>query len=485
MSWVPAERVLGMIQAQRQVLAAEEQGVAGFEQYHAAERQKLEAERRQAAHDLGQAVLPRLDAASIAAAAQATGLAGLPHEDIPGKLEGRRAWLRARLREIAASPAYANRELYRHPRTGTLVTAIAEMTEHRRPWADVIDACEVHPRFERLWTIGFGTPEHQGSWWRVSHWQDRSAASEIVARFPGKTTFAEVRADYQRARETVAVYDADIARLRGEIAAGEAVEREYAALYEEHRTLDARGLEHTRGRVVQHLLSTDASHVSQRLRATSSPLLLLFLRASGIAAKLAYLDGMQRSSLTEMQKELAVQRQRLDAAEVKTRRRWAPMPVDRYQKLAEDRRPRYEKRWQRFGKVYTSVHTYDRWDRGRWYGDLLWWDLMTRGRYDGSHLPEVADFHDRHPDYHFDPNWKDLAAAQRDDDIEASLLEQGDEDDAHAAGLAIEADHGGDGTDTGGDTTDTGGDGTDIADAGDDGTDTGDDGTDATSTDAS
>ena len=437
MSWVPAEQVLHAVGAQRQILAAEQARIQQFSDYHAAERAKLEGEQRQAMHDLGAALLSKLDDASIAAAAQVTGLVGLPGEHIPAKLEARRAWLVARLGEIAKTPIYANRELLRHPRTGSLVTAIAELEDHSRAFHAVIAACEEHVRFDRLWTTGFGTPEHQGSWWRYSHWQDRSAAEEIVARFPGKTTFAEVRDEYARAKDTVAVLGAEIARARGEIAAGEMLDREYAKLYEELQTLGMRGLEHTRGRLVQHLLGTDASVVSQRLAA--SPFLLLFLRASGITAKIAYLDGIQRTNLTEMQKEIAAQRARLDAAEVRTRRRWAPMPLDKYQKLAEDRRPRYEKRWQRFGKIYTTVHTYDRWDRGRWYGDLLWWDLMTRGRYDGSYLPEVSEFHRHHPGYQFDPNWKDRAAAQRaaGGDVVDPDFGHDDRDDADAAGIAI------------------------------------------------
>ena len=96
------------------------------------------------------------------------------------------------------------------------------------------------------------------------------------------------------------------------------------------------------------------------------------------------------------------------------------MPLDKYQKLAEDRRPRYEKRWQRFGKVYTSVHSFDRWDRGSRFEDLLWWDLMTRGRYDGSYLPEVAEFHRRRPDYQFDPSNLNRRAADWSDEAEAA-----------------------------------------------------------------
>jgi len=438
MSWVPAEQVLGTVANQRQILTQEQARIATFAQYHTAERQKLEAERAQAVHDLGQALLPSLDPRAIAAAAQTVGLVGLPSENIPAQLEARRAWLAARIAEIGRDPRFAQRELLRHPNTGSLTRALAEAVEYRQPASGVVSACEGQPRFERLWQLGFGTPESSASWWRYSYWEDRSAAQVLVAMFPGKTTFAEVREEYRRAKETVAVYDAEIARLRGELAAGEALSREHGALVDEHQHLDARGLAHTRDRIIQHLLTSEASLVSQRLQPWAA-IRMLFLRASGIAAKISYLDGIQRSNLAEIQKDLATQQQRLEGVEARTRRRWAPMPLDKYQKLAEDRRPRYEKRWQRFGKVYGSVHSYDRWDRGRYYDDLLWWDLMTRGRYDGSYLPEVSEFHRRHPGYQYDPDYKARAEAAR-----AHAHDDDDNDVAQAAAMAIEADSGSD-----------------------------------------
>jgi hypothetical protein len=404
MSWVPAQQVLATVAAQRQVLAEQQARIATATQSHAAERQKVDADRVQAVSDLGAAILPALDRASIAAAAEQVGLAGLPGEDVPGRLEARRAWLVARMKEIAHDPRYAQAELLRHPRTGSLTTAIAEAEEMRAPANEVITRCTDHPRFERLVSTGFGTPEHKAAWWRYSHWEDRSAADAIVAFFPGKTSFAEVISEYTHAVETVASFDAELARLRAEVGAGVALEQEYRSLYAEYQTIDAKGLEYTRGRIVQHMLTADASLLSQRLVPWPA-LRLLFLRASGLAAKVTYLDGIQQANVSEIQKDVATAAQRLDAVEAKTRKRWAPMPIDKYQKLAEDRRPRYEKRWQRYNKVYTTVYTYDRWDRGSRYDDLLWWDLMTRGRYDGSYLADVDQFHRLHPDYQFDPTY--------------------------------------------------------------------------------
>jgi len=434
MSWVPAEVVLKTVAEQKRVLAEEQEKIFGFEQYHATERATLTAERAQATHDLGQALLPSLDPRVIASAAETSGLIGLPSEDVPAKVEARRVLLASRIREIEHDTRYANRELLRHPHTGSLTRAIAEAEEMRQPASGVISACENHPRFARLWESGFGTEEFHAPWWRYSYWEDRSAATEVVGLFQGKTTFEEVRKEYQSAKDTLAVFDADLARLRRELAGIDALAREHDAHVDEYRHLDTRALEHTRGRIVDHLLGSDVSLVSQRLQPLSA-IRLLFLRASGISAKIGYLDGLEKSSIAEAKKELDAQRMKMDAIEARTRRRWAPMDADKYAKLAIDRRPRYEKRWQRVGKAYETVYRYDRWDRGRYYDDLLWWDVMTRGRYDGSFLPDVVIFHERHPDYVFDPDYRALALSQ------AETREREDEDAAAAA--AIEADDAG------------------------------------------
>jgi hypothetical protein len=147
---------------------------------------------------------------------------------------------------------------------------------------------------------------------------------------------------------------------------------------------------------------------------------MLFLRASGLAAKAMYLDGIHTNNYAELSRDLVAQKAKLDNIETKTRRRWAPMAADKYEKLTVDPRARYDKRFQRWGKVYQTVYVYDRWDRARYYDDLLWWDLMTRGRYDGSFIPEVQTYHQMHPDYAFDPDWKTRAGSQDLDDVDDS-----------------------------------------------------------------
>ncbi len=475
MSWVPAERVLQTVASQRQVLDQEQLRMNNFQQHHATERAKLEAERLQAASDLGAAVLAKLDAASIAATANAVGLPGLPAENIPGKLEQRRAWLAQRMTQILHDPRYVQRELLRHPRTGSLTRAVAESEEMRKPALEIVQTCEAQPRFQKLWNENYGLPDTSTPWWRYSYWQDRDAANELCGRLD-KKEFSDVRDTYAKAREELAVFDQDIMRIRGEMAAGEAIEKEYAALYDEHQHIDQRGLEHTRNRIVQHLLTSDPSMVGQRLRPFQA-VHMLFLRASGIASKIAYLDNIQRQNLAEMQKDYAAQRAKLDDVEMKTRRRWAPMPMERFQKISEDRRPRYEKRWQRFGKVYNTVYVYDRWDRARWYDDLLWWDVMTRGRYDGSYIPEVSYWHQQHPGYVYNPHVTRPDDYRREDWYDSSSdsgpdLDTGTSDDSTAAAYAIENDNTPDASDTDRDVADSpdasdSSDTSDNADAGD------------------
>jgi hypothetical protein len=436
-SWVRAEEVLKTVAAHREVIAEQERRAGEFLRYHEDERAKVAASEAEARADLGKALLPSLDPAVIATAAAWSGLAGLPAEDLPARVVERRTWLAARIQQIEVDPGFTGRALLRHPVTGSLTRELAENEELRRPALDVITTCESHERFARLWETGFGTAEAGTPFWRYSYWQDRFAADAVVALFPGKEAFAEVRAEYETAKNNLQVFDGEVARIKGAIAAGEALEREHEAARYEFTHVAAVMLDRTRARVVTHLLETDASLVSQRfLRWPDAR--LLFLRASGLASKLTYLDGIGKKHLEEVRADVKTLRERVDAVEFRTRRRWAPMPADKYAKFAVDRGPRFQKRWERTGKVYQTVNSYDRWDRGRYYDDLLWWDLMTRGRYDGSYLDDVAAFHRGRPDYRFDPDYKARARARREaeDEVDADVID----DDAFAASSSIDAD---------------------------------------------
>jgi hypothetical protein len=126
-------------------------------------------------------------------------------------------------------------------------------------------------------------------WWRYSYWLDHSTAEALTAGFPGFTSFSQVRDEYARARDTVVAFNVELARLHADVAAGVAIEQEYASLYEEHRTLDESALAAARERIVEHLLTCDASLMAERLRG-SPDLRLLFLRASALNGGTLQLD---------------------------------------------------------------------------------------------------------------------------------------------------------------------------------------------------
>ncbi len=449
------QQVLRAVQAQRELLNEQWKRLAEVERLHNIEREKIIAERDEAALDLSKAMLPALDASSIARAAQLCGLVGLPAEDLPGRREARRAFLVSRLRTISVEPLYRDRELLRHPRTGSIPQAIAENSEHRRPLAEVVGKCESHARFARLMEVGFGIDDQSVPWWRFSYWSDRSAASEIVATFPAKENFSEVREDYVRAKEAVAIFDAEIHKLRATIAAGEALDREYVALYNEHQHIDEWALQQARVRIVRHMLEADASLMTQRLSRHKDET-LLFLRASGLSAKLTYLDAIHKKNADELRTELNAQKAKIDGVYQRGVAKGRGMPADKFQIFAVNRGPKYEKRWQRWGKTYQTVQSYDHWDRGRFYEDLLWWDLMTRGRHDGSYIREVTVFHQSHPHYEYDPTpprHHHHPAATQDDERDV-------QSDRDAAARSAEVDGaGGDNDDhNAGDSPDTGGD---------------------------
>ena len=129
-----------MLAQQRTELSDALEGANSAEQHHARVRRELEAEYRRAAGDLGVALLPALDAPSLTRAIQLTGYSPFQHEDPIAARDTARRQLEEHLAVIENDPSFRDRELHRHPRTGTLIVRMKELSEHRQPWADVLEA---------------------------------------------------------------------------------------------------------------------------------------------------------------------------------------------------------------------------------------------------------------------------------------------------------------------------------------------------------
>lgn len=386
--------------------------------HHERVKGELWAQLQQAQADLGAALLPQLDPAWLARAIQLTGYTPFQHQDPIAQREGERARLQAELAQIDADPAMRDAELLRHPRTGTLVVKRGELTGHRAPWADVLERA-AHPRLPHLLDVGYGTESYDVPFWRLSYYQDWEAGDEILEKFPGKS-FGEVRAEILQARDTVATFDQAIGDVDRQLAHGWELERRRAQLADQLYHHDARYLQGARERLVQHLLTVDPKAVKPWVAADPN-VELLFLRASGLAAKLRYLDAMIQEHAQKPSAQLFQQRMDLErqiAKYSRPKKLYATYPRDVIDHRTRSRKERWDKHFRRLESSYTTVYVYDDWSRGRAYHDLSWWHVMTDGRASGSYIPEVAAFEREHPDW--------------------TPAREHDDDDAAAAAIAAE-----------------------------------------------
>jgi len=385
---------------------------------HTNDSAELARQYDQARYDLATALLPQLDRPWLQRAIQLTGYTPFHHQDPIAGRDAERATLQAQLAQIDADPRYAQRELHRHPRTGTLFVKREELLGHRKPWAEVLDAAQ-HERLERLLEVGYGTDAYDVPFWRLSYYQDWEAGDQILEKFPGKSGFGEVRDEVLRARETVSTFDQELDTLNREISAGAAIEQQRDQVAQALASVDQRWLDFARVRMVEHLMTVDPKVIKPML-ASDPNLQLLYLRASGMIAKGRYLEAMVGENAGKMRQALPEQLQKIDRDIAKFSRpknlnAWWPRDV--IDRRTKSRRDRYQKQFQRFETNYHTVYVYDDWSRARAYDDFVWWYLMTDGRVPGHYIPEVAVFEQHHPEWaqglpaadHDD--WDDSAAA--------------------------------------------------------------------------
>jgi hypothetical protein len=394
-----AGELRGAIQRRTQELEGQLAEIKSLSERHGAERRKLEVARRRALDAAAAAILPSLAPEALARAVGLSGLTPLVQEDPRGAIERERRELEARIAEIEADPRHRDRELLRAPRVGTLSRQVAELEEFRGPLAESLTRAE-HPRLARLLESGYGTAAYGVGWWRASYYADWKAGDEIVERFPDKKTFAEVRAELDRARESLAVYDAKLEHLRHEIALGEALEREHETRRGELASVEARHLTRWRERLTEHLAALDPGALADRLAAEPDVALLL-KQAFGLEKKIAYLDEIVSKQVAPLQRELQAEHASLTREWHKLGRpknAHATMPRDKFEKRFQHRPAKLRKGITRVTHAYETVHHFDRWDRGRFVDDFLWWDVMTDGRLDGDFIPEVREHHRTFPD---------------------------------------------------------------------------------------
>lgn len=360
-----------------------------------ARRAEIAAQASHALDELVAILLPSLDRAALARAAQLTGYTPLVAYDLPGARDAEERQLRARIAQIEADTRFVHREHLFAPRTGKLPLEVAELTEAKRSVDATLLAAE-HPRLEHLLAVGYGTPDYAVPFWRLSYYTDWEAGDAILERFPGKT-FAEVRGEVLRAREASATLSARIAELSAAIAAGGALVREHAQAVEALRTLDARHLARARQHLGRHIVDSGAQAIGPRLVGVPE-LEVLAKRVFGLAAKLTYLDRLAETYLLKPQAEMNAALAKIDRELSKYSRpkhAQAMIPAEKFHRRFPGKPLRWTKGWRRYQDAADTIYVFDRYDRGSFARDFLWWDLMTDGRIDGDFIPEIG-WHRRH-----------------------------------------------------------------------------------------
>lgn len=388
-----------VVRAARQARATVEEDlgrVDSFHHWHQKQRAEVDAELAQASRDLGQALLPSFHPKAIERAVGLTGYSPLAHENLAARVTAEETQLAGQIAAIEADRRYWDAERDKSLRGLTPALHCARLAQQQRGFDDFVRSAE-HPRLQRLCDLEFGTPKYDVGWWRISHHQDKSCAEEILRRFPAfGGDFARFAAELARCR-------AASAQLARDLAAAQAVERllgEHERLVEARRTTKDRWLAWARERLVSHVLGTDPSAMSKWLE-REPPTRLIFLRASGLRAKVSYLDGLFQANVGKMSMELRERHAKLTKIEAAYARRPRTMPADQFAKAFVDKRPKYHARFQKYAKGYHRVQSFDRFHAGRGVEQLLWWDVMTDGRLDGSFLPDVSRFRETHPDYSY------------------------------------------------------------------------------------
>lgn len=417
MSQVSTRQYIAFAREHLETLRQSHARLAALRQSHEERRRDLKRRFDDAEKELVTALLPDLSREALAAAAGLVGFPGLLQKDYPGRVVKERADRTARLAVIDADPRYRDRKLLRDPGVGTLTRAIVELEEFRQPAASIVTRFQ-HPRLQRLLETGYGTDRYAVPFWRTSYYADWKAGDEILEAFPGRQSFGEILPEYLDAAATLETYDRKLESLRAEVKAGVDLENERAAHLEALSSLEARHLSLARVDLAEHLREAPVEALGAAL-AAGPALAVTAKKWSGLLHQLKYLDEIRQKQVDPavqgVEKEIA----KVNKDVVKySRPKNAGATFDEdevHRRYGREKRAKLGSRLDRIERTHETVYRFDRYDRGSFVRDFLWWDVITDGRLDGDFIPEVKTFHDERPGYRYarsrDLDDGDLAAA--------------------------------------------------------------------------
>lgn len=367
-----------------------------------ADMMRIDDEVDQAWKQLTETLLPSLDKAAFDTAAQILRLPSIAADTVSKRVAETITQNQNRLKKLTSDDLFVNGEAI----TNEISIKRAEIDEAianvRAGYADLEGA----PLFEELLAYRYGTPEYQVRFWQLSYYNHWKHADLIVERFGARykaANFAEIAARYVDEKSAWNELVKTKSVLDARQAAVDQVVRDAATAKDAIDNAGPRALTSARGRVREHLSALDDNDVA-RLLAPHPAAELAFRRIAGLKKKKEYLKALQdqqlKTSLTDldaMRRKLYADRQKLNRPK-NLHRSWTD---DEYRRrFGVDRRPKWQKRRERWEQTRTTVvhfHDYDRWSPT---SDLLWWDVMSDGRLDGNFIDEVRSRPSTHHVHH-------------------------------------------------------------------------------------
>jgi len=365
---------------------------------HGKAASELEALRERNGHELAGYLLPDLDDEDLTALERRLRYPVLLDEK--RKTEVALAAVAAERAQIEADPRYAQREVNRIDYEQQL----AEVAEAATSFASEREIWERSEYFQTLFKRGWFADDYDGGlfdwlrdWRACSLLMTELEAAYPDRKFPEDEDVKAAWAALYASSEPVLQMRRDLWAKLAEVASLEARHQELAAAPD---ALFQALWKKLAGLVIDHLRQVD-DDVLLALGKGDETLAMFLKKDAGLKKQAAYLRELTVTridpNLRTLNAEVTKLRHKGDKLRYKRSRgkfvQAGPAEVAAMRTIPS---AKWEARRASLSKTRERLVTFDKWDRGSFVSEYLWWDLVTRGAR-GDDLYEVRTFHERHP----------------------------------------------------------------------------------------
>jgi hypothetical protein len=395
---VSARQFLGRARSQVNLLQRALKELDERQHKHQSQLETLKRARDEALDELVNLSLPALTREAFSGVPALTGYRQFEMNDPFERMERRREELAARIVEIEADQRYVRREQLLDPAAGELTLKHHEMEKQFKLLEDAVGQYENEPPFLGLVERGYDTDRYETPWWDLQYYEDWKEGDRITEKF-AQAAFRDVVYSYSQVKAGRDEFQRDLLAVKKEITDVESLVTERDKALTDLENLEVDTLKNCRQQLREHLEYIDRDDLAAWSAADPNRTGLL-KRIHGIEKKMEYLDEMARRYLEPERAQLAATLDKLGRKIEKYQRpknASVKIPVEEANRMLRDPTAKLEARRRRYDEGYQTIAHFDRYDAFDYARDMLWWDLMTGGRYEGDYIPEVQAWREQHP----------------------------------------------------------------------------------------